>query len=123
MEREFRRALEKERANFSREVLREVRDDELQMKAQRSLQEFDDAVERLETNYAELGQRCLVALDEFTEFWKNHPESPESRERSSRADNLESEADNNDMRKFVARQLDWAESQRERVLAHLSKGK
>jgi hypothetical protein len=98
-----------------------MRDDELQMKAQRSLQEFEDAVERLEPNYAELGQQCLAALDEFTEFWKNHPESPQSRgvhAGTSAPDELE---DDNEMRRFVERQIQWADAQRERVRAHLSK--
>ena len=98
-----------------------MRDDELQMKAQSSLQEFDDAVERLDSNYAELGQRSLAALDEFVEFWKNHPESPQSRSDqpgSSTTDELE---DDNEMRRFVERQIEWAEAQRERVLSHLSK--
>ena len=96
-----------------------MRDDELQMKAQSSLQEFDDAVERLDQNYAELGKRSLAALDEFIEFWKNHPESPQSRnEQAEGADELE---DDNEMRRFVARQLEWAEAQRERVRSHLTK--
>ena len=96
-----------------------MRDEQLQMKAQRSLQEFEDAVERLDTNYAELGQRCLAALDEFIDFWKNHPESPESKQ-SERADAGERLV-TNDMRKFVVRQLEWAEAQKERVRAHLSR--
>lgn len=98
-----------------------MRDDELQMKAQRSLQEFEDAVERLEPNYAELGQKCLAALDEFTEFWKSHPESPQSR--GQHAGNLAPDAleDDNEMRRFVERQIEWAAEQRERVRAHLSK--
>jgi hypothetical protein len=96
-----------------------MRDDELQMKVQSSLQEFDDAVERLDQNYAELGKRSLAALDEFIEFWKNHPESPQSRnEQAEGADELE---DDNEMRRFVARQLEWAEAQRERVRSHLTK--
>ena len=98
-----------------------MRDDELQMRAQRSLQEFDDAVERLEPNYAELGQKSLEALDGFIEFWKNHPESPQSRAgepQSAASGGLE---DDNEMRRFVERQLEWAESQRERVQAHLSR--
>lgn len=96
-----------------------MRDDELQMKAQRSLQEFDDAVERLEPNYAELGQTTLTALDEFITFWKNHPESPQSRGKEEAVeDSLE---DDNEMRRFVERQLEWGELQRERVRAQLSK--
>jgi hypothetical protein len=99
-----------------------MRDDELQMKAQRSLQEFDDAVERLEPNYAELGQKALAALDEFIAFWKNHPESPQSRgDEQQEAQDVDSLEDDNEMRKFVERQLEWGESQRERVGAHLSK--
>jgi len=95
-----------------------MRDEQLQMKAQRSLQEFEDAVERLDTNYAELGQRCLAALDEFIDFWKNHPSSPKSKP-VERADADEPLTDN-DMRKFVVRQLEWAEAQKERVRMHLS---
>ena len=98
-----------------------MRDDELQMKAQRSLQEFDDAVERLEANYAELGHKCLVALEEFSKFWKNHPESPQSRANEPKTSARESLEDDHEMRKFVERQLEWAEAQRERVQAHLSK--
>lgn len=96
-----------------------MRDDELQMRAQRSLQEFDDAVERLEPNYAELGQKSLAALDEFIEFWKNHPESPQSR--AAEAQSSDQPEDDNEMRRFVERQLEWGESQRARVQAHLSK--
>jgi hypothetical protein len=96
-----------------------MRDDELQMRAQRSLQEFDDAVERLEPNYAELGQKALAALEEFIDFWKNHPESPQSRGAESRA--ASSLEDDNEMRRFVERQLEWGESQKERVSAHFSK--
>lgn len=97
-----------------------MRDDELQMRAQRSLQEFDDAVERLEPNYAELGQRALTALYEFIEFWKSHPESPQHRTAHAQ-DTADEPEEGNEMRRFVERQLEWGESQRQRVLAHLSK--
>lgn len=99
-----------------------MRDDELQMRAQRSLQEFDDAVERLEPGYAELGQKSLEALEEFIAFWKNHPESPQSRggDEPQGAATV-SLADDNEMRRFVERQLEWGESQRDRVRAQLSK--
>lgn len=98
-----------------------MRDDELQMRAQRSLQEFDDAVERLEPNYAELGQKSLEALEEFIAFWKNHPESPQSRGKEAQGEGADTLEDDNEMRRFVERQLEWGESQRERVRAHLSK--
>ncbi|MCA1557789.1 MAG: hypothetical protein LC731_04520 [Acidobacteria bacterium] len=98
-----------------------MRDDELQMKAQRSLQEFDDAVERLEPNYAELGQKSLEALEEFIDFWKNHPESPQSRSVEPEDTSSGGLEDGNEMRKFVERQLEWGESQRDRVRAAISK--
>ncbi|HEX8176858.1 MAG TPA: hypothetical protein VF543_17340 [Pyrinomonadaceae bacterium] len=97
-----------------------MRDDELQMMAQRSLQEFDDAVERLEPNYVELGQRALTALNEFIEFWKSHRESPQYRAIHS-PDAADDPEDDNEMRRFVERQLEWAEEQKEKVRAHLSK--
>ncbi|HEX8748687.1 MAG TPA: hypothetical protein VF717_16060 [Pyrinomonadaceae bacterium] len=97
-----------------------MRDDELQMRAQRSLQEFDDAVERLEPNYVELGQRALTALNEFIEFWKSHRESPQYRAIHSE-DTADEPEDDNEMRRFVERQLEWAEEQKQKVRAHLSK--
>lgn len=98
-----------------------MRDDELQMKAQRSLQEFDDAVERLEPNYAELGEKSLAALDEFIEFWRNHPESPQSRGDEAEDSTEDGLQVDNEMRRFVERQLEWGEAQRERVRTQLSK--
>ncbi len=98
-----------------------MRDDELQMKAQSSLQEFNDAVERLDPNYEELGRRSLAALDEFIEFWENHPEAPKSREGVEDPAAPEALEDGNEMRRFVARQLEWGESQKERVRSHLPK--
>lgn len=98
-----------------------MRDDELQMRAQRSLQEFDDAVQRLEPHYEELGRKTLEALEEFMAFWKNHPESPQSRGDDTAGSLSGGPADDNEMRRFVERQLEWGESQRERVRAQLSK--
>jgi hypothetical protein len=98
-----------------------MRDDELQMKAQSSLQEFDDAVERLEPNYTELGQKSLAVLEEFIEFWKSHPESPQSRGDAAETASPDSLEDDNEMRRFIERQIEWGEAQRDRVRAHLSK--
>ena len=95
-------------------------DEELQLKAQRSLQEYEDAVENLDPNFAELGQRCISALDEFINFWNKHPESPESR--ANRIPGPEDEqAAAADVRKYVERQLEWAQYEKERVLAQISK--
>ena len=93
-------------------------DEELQLRAQRSLQEYEDAVENLDPNFAELGRKCVAVLDEFLDFWNNQLKS-----RASLAETLPSATDNsdNDMRKFVERQLEWAQSEKKRVLAQLSK--
>ena len=87
-------------------------DEEMQLKAQSSLQEYDDAVESLLPNYAELGQKAVAALDEFINYWKERPELE--------ADPASEEFDD-DMRKYVKRQLEWAEHEKNRVLAQLSK--
>jgi hypothetical protein len=90
-------------------------DEERQLKAQSSLQEYDDAVENLAPNYAELGQKCIAALDEFISYWNDRPELQES--------DAASEQDHDgDMRKYVERQLEWAQHEKNRVLAQLPKG-
>ena len=88
-------------------------DEEIQMKAQRSLQEYDDAVENVAPNFAELGQKAINALDEFIDYWSERPELQE-------ADSTSGEADS-DMRKFVERQLEWARHEKQRVSAQLPK--
>ena len=88
-------------------------DEEIQLKAQSSLQEYDDAVETLAPNYAELGQKCIAALDEFIDYWKQRPEL-------QRADST-GEQEESDMRKYVERQLEWAEHEKKKVLAQLPK--
>jgi hypothetical protein len=89
-------------------------DDEIQLKAQSSLQEYDDAVENVAANFAELGQKAISALDEFINYWNKRPESPEAGSANEQADD--------DMRKFVERQLEWAQHEKARVLAQLPKG-
>ncbi|OLE51959.1 MAG: hypothetical protein AUG51_20415 [Acidobacteria bacterium 13_1_20CM_3_53_8] len=93
-------------------------DEELQLRAQRSLQEYEDAVENLDPNFAELGRKCVAVLDEFIEFW-NHQFT--SRALLAETYHPTSEQPDNDMRKFVERQLEWAQSEKKRVLAQLSK--
>lgn len=90
-------------------------DDEIQLKAQSSLQEYDDAVENLAPNYAELGQKCIGALDEFIDYWKGRPESRESDQAGEHA--------SSDMREFIERQLEWAEHEKKRVLDQLPKAR
>jgi hypothetical protein len=89
-------------------------DEEIQLKAQSSLQEYDDAVENLAPNYAELGQQSIAALDEFIDYWNKRPELQES-------DFANEQDDDSDMRKYAERQLEWAEHEKKRILAQLSK--
>ena len=89
-------------------------DEEIQLKAQSTLQEYDDAVENLAANYAELGQKCIAALDEFIDYWSQRPELEGSDSSSEHADD--------DMRKYVERQLEWAQYEKKRVLSQLPKG-
>jgi len=89
-------------------------DEEIQLRAQSSLQEYDDAVENLAANYAELGQKCVLALDEFISYWNKRPELEGSEAKGEHADD--------DMKKYVERQLEWAEHEKKRVLDQLPKG-
>lgn len=95
--------------------------DEIQMKAQRSLQEYDDAVENLDPRFAELGRACVAALDEFIAFWNERPESPASREAHDSSAGAGGEGEEGDMTEYVERQLEWARHERERVLSQVSK--
>lgn len=89
-------------------------DEEMQLNAQRSLQEYDDAVENLAPNYVELGRNAVSALDKFIEYWDKRPELDQSPSASAE--------DDSDMKKYAERQLEWAQHEKERVLAQLSKG-
>lgn len=88
-------------------------DEEIQLRAQKCIQEYEDAVENLDPSFDELGRRCIGVLDEFISYWKQRPEL----EADASADEL---ADN-EMREFVERQLEWAEHEKKRVLAQLPK--
>lgn len=91
-----------------------INSDELQLKVQRSLQEYEDALENLDPKFAELGRASVAALDEFITYWERQRESHGASD--SGADEPEGE-----MQKFVERQLEWGRSEKERVLAQLSK--
>jgi hypothetical protein len=86
-------------------------DDEIQLKAQSSLQEYDDAVENVAANFAELGHKAISALDEFISYWNQCSKFQESETVNEQA--------NDDMSKFVERQLEWAQHEKARVLAQL----
>lgn len=90
-----------------------MNDDDIQLNAQSSLQEYDDAVENLAPNFAELGQKAVAALDDFIDYWNNRPEAQETAS--------EGEEGDGDMKEYVERQLEWAQHEKERVLAQLPK--
>src|SRR5436309_16017587 len=90
-----------------------MNDDEIQLNAQRRLQEYDDAVENLATNFADLGQKAVAALYEFINYWDNRPEAHE--------DDSANGEEESDMKEYVERQLEWAQHERARVLAQLPK--
>ncbi len=90
-----------------------MNDDEIQLKAQSSLQEYDDAVQNLDPNFAELGQKAIAALDEFINYWNERPELHEDATTSAEGES--------DMKEYVERQLEWAQHEKNRVLAQLPK--
>jgi hypothetical protein len=98
-----------------------ISSDEIQMRAQRSLQEYEDAVENLDPRFAELGRACVAALDEFMAYWNERPESPASREAHEPSADAGGDGEESDMTEYVERQLEWARHERERVLSQLSK--
>jgi hypothetical protein len=98
-----------------------ISSDEIQMRAQRSLQEYEDAVENLDPRFAELGRACVAALDEFIAYWNERPESPASREAHESSADAGGDGEASDMTEYVERQLEWARHERERVLSQLSK--
>jgi hypothetical protein len=97
-----------------------ISSDEIQMRAQRSLQEYEDAVENLDPRFAELGRACVAALDEFIAYWNERPESPASREAHELSAGA-GEGEESDMTEYVERQLEWARHERGRVLSQVSK--
>ncbi len=86
-------------------------EEEITLKAQSTLQEYEDAVQNLDPNFAEVGRRCIAALDEFINYWSSRPEHQEP-------DSFD-EVSGNDMKEFVERQLEWAQYEKKRVQAQL----
>ena len=83
-------------------------DDELQLNAQRSLQEFDDARDKPDANIQELGREAIGALDTFLTYWREKPYMLE-------ADFDASEGGHGELREYAERQIEWAEEERTRV--------
>jgi hypothetical protein len=93
-----------------------MRDEEIELNAQRALQEYDDAVENLDPQFKELGQKALTALDEFIGHWSDKPYMQ----------NLGQHVDltsggHTDFKEYAERQVKWANDERERVISQISK--
>lgn len=83
-------------------------DDELQLNAQRSLQEFDDARDKPGVDIQELGRAAITALDTFLGYWREKPYMLD-------ADFEASEGGHGELREYAQRQIEWAEEERTRV--------
>lgn len=83
-------------------------DDELQLNAQRSLQEFDDARDRPGVDIHELGRKAVGDLDAFTTYWREKPYMQD-------ADFDASEGGHGELREYAERQIGWAEEEKARV--------
>ena len=67
----------------------------------------------VECRFAEDGELEVKGPSIFIGYWKKRPELEESDSASEETDS--------DMRKYVERQLEWAQHEKDRVLAQLSK--
>jgi hypothetical protein len=83
-------------------------DDELQLNAQRSLQEFDDARDKSGVDIQELGRRAIADLDSFVGYWREKPYMQD-------ADFDASEGGHGELREYAERQIEWAEDESARV--------
>ena len=84
-------------------------DDEIQIDAQRCLQEFDDARELPDADIPSLGRKAVAALDAFIDHWRDKPFM------QPHVVGL-SEEEPVDLQKYAERQIEWATIEKERVL-------
>ena len=88
-------------------------DDQLQLNAQRSLQEFDDARGSTNSNLYDLGQNAIDALDSFIDNWSDKPYMQHM--------NVDlSEGGHDALKQYAKRQIKWAEKEQGRVRALLT---
>jgi hypothetical protein len=89
-------------------------EEDIKLKAQSSLQEYEDAVENLAPNYAELGQKAIIALDELIKHWSDKPYMQSGRQTETSGEDAE-------LREYAERLINWANEEKAKVLAELSK--
>ena len=85
-----------------------MNEEELQLTAQRSLQEFDDARADANSDLNGLGQKAIDALELCIAYWKDKPFMQQ-------ADGDLSEGEDDDMKQYAERQIEAAEYEKERV--------
>jgi len=92
-------------------------DDQIHLNATERVQEFDDAIETPNSDLIGLGRKAVEALDAFLAHWdgKLQARPAESAESTS------SESEDADLKQYAERQLEWATSEKERVLSLLPK--
>jgi hypothetical protein len=88
-------------------------EDQLQLNAQRTLQEFDDAGENPDSDPIELGRKAVDALDEFVSHWSDRA--------YARAQVGEAAGGDNALKEYADRQIEWATREKERVLRLIGK--
>jgi hypothetical protein len=85
-----------------------MHDDELQLKAQSALQEFDDARDKTGVGLHELGLKAIDALNAFVDYWQEKPYmQPVSVDVS--------EGGHVALRDYAERQIGWAQTEKARV--------
>ena len=90
-------------------------DDQIHLNATERVQEFDDAIETPNSDLIGLGRRAIEALDAFLAHW-------DGKLRARPAENAElAEGEEADLKQYAERQLEWATSEKERVLSLLPK--
>ena len=91
-------------------------EDQLEIRAQSALQQFDDACDSAETDPVALGRAAVDALDELMAFWTA---------KSFMVDEGAKEAAGGDhaLKAYGGRQLQWAAHEKERVLALITVSK
>lgn len=89
-------------------------DEELQLNAQRSLQEFDDARDRPGVDIQELGRKAISDLDSFIGYWRGKPYMKAGWHAEA------SEGGHDDLKEYAERQIGWAEDEKARVLKLLA---
>ena len=87
-------------------------DDQIQLNAQRSLQEFDDARAAPDSDLEGLGKKAIAELDAFIAHWND---KPYMRQQSAHPSTGGDAA----FRQYAERQLEWATAEKERVLSLL----